>query len=101
MEQGPKEQEIIRACFAMRMPLPDRIRNAPQLWFGLELYLDAFYELNTDRPSGWGVMPIPWSVIKDYALAHDFDDDQTERLFVHVRALDSVFREYHDKKRDG
>lgn len=80
------------------MPIPDSIQNAPQLHMGLELYLDAFYELNTCRMSGWGVMPISWSSIRDYAEAYDFSGAQTERLFTHVRALDKAFREHHGKK---
>lgn len=86
-------------AFTMRMPIPDRIKNAPQLRLGLELYLQAFYDLNTCRPSGWGLMPIPWTATREYAEAFDYDEEQTERLFHHIPVMDAAFREYHSKRK--
>ena len=79
-------------------PLPKKIAEKPQLSFGLELYWQAFLELNTCRPGGFGVCPIPWSVIRDYAETFMFDSDQEEALYFHVRALDNVFMKYHEDK---
>lgn len=69
-------------------PLPDRIANAPELITGLELYLQAFFDLDCERSHGMGLTRIPWSSIKDYAIAFDFDSRQTEDLFYYIRALD-------------
>lgn len=81
------------------MPIPDKIRNAPQLRLGLELYLEAFYDLNSCRQSGWGLSPIPWTAMRDYAEAFDFDEDQAESLFHHVPVLDQAFRKYHEERK--
>jgi hypothetical protein len=99
LEQGPVEQDIIKQAFLMRMPVPEKIRNAPQLRLGLELYLEAFYDLNSCRPAAWGIAPIPWTAMRDYADAYDFEDDQRERLMRHVPLLDQAFRRYHEDRK--
>lgn len=76
-------------------PLPDRIANAPEVLLGLELYWQAFWELNTCRPAGWGLAPIPWSVMNDYATTFDFDDDQRESLFDYIMRMDKAYRDHH------
>lgn len=42
-------------------------------------------------------MPIPWTAIRGYAEAFDFDEDQTASLFHHVRVLDQAFHRYHEE----
>lgn len=47
---------------------------------------DAFRDLGTCRPVGFGLAPIPWTAIHDYAVANGVrDEDRFVRL---VRALD-------------
>lgn len=81
-----------------RLPLPNRIQNAPVLWLGLEFFYSAFLDLNTCRPSGWNLGPIPWSAIADYANAMDVIGEQRDDLFFFVRSLDSAYLEYHEVK---
>ena len=71
-------------------PLPERIAKAPQLELGLELYLQAFFDLDSERSHGMGLTNIPWSRIKDYAIAFDFDERQTEDLFYYIRKIDNA-----------
>lgn len=88
----------MKQAFLMRRPIPDRIRNAPVLRPGLELYLEAFYDLNTCRPPGWGIVPIPWSAAKDYASANEFSEVQTERLLKYAPVMDAAFIKHHESK---
>lgn len=81
-------------------PLPERIQNAPQLHLGLQLYYDAFFELNTCRTVGMGLGPIPWTAVIDYARAFEFDDEQTDSLIYFVREMDAAFLAQKNKK-DG
>jgi len=81
-----------------RLPLPKRIQNAPEMWIGLELYYGAFLDLNTCRPSGWSVCPIPWTAIADYAVAHEIKGEQRDDLFYFIRYLDSAYLKYYEKK---
>lgn len=69
-------------------PLPDRIANAPQLRTGLQLYLEAFFDLDSQRNHGFGVSNIPFLYIIDYAKAFEFDDEQTSDLVYLIRRMD-------------
>lgn len=80
------------------MPLPARIQNAPELMLGLEFYYGAFLDLNTCRPTGWDILPIPWSAMSDYAQMMGLDAEERDDLFFFVTSLDSAFRSYHQAK---
>ena len=89
---------IIQRCYRDRLPLPNRIKNAPDLWLGLEFFYVAFLDLDSERPTGWNIGRIPWSAIDRYASylgLIDPDDEQRGDLFYLVRSLDSAFVEYH------
>lgn len=50
--------------------------------------LDAFRDLATCRPVGFGPSPIPWTAIHDYASANGVrDEDRFVRL---IRAMDEA-----------
>lgn len=72
----------------MGQPLPDRIANAPELYSGLEIYLQAFFDLDSERSHGMGIQLIPWSAIKHYALMYEFSEDQSEDLMYFIRKMD-------------
>lgn len=98
MEQGPVEQNIIRQCMREGLALPNKIQNAPELGFGLQLYMGAFLDLNTDRPTGWGPTQIPFSAIMAYADVYQIEGEQREDLLYFVRGMDAAFLDYHSKK---
>lgn len=80
------------------MPIPNKIKNAPTLDMGLELFFNAWFELTSTRPVGMGTGPIPWNVVQDYAERFDFDDFQTEALHYYMGAMDTVYFEYQEIK---
>lgn len=98
MEQGPTERQIVDRCVRERLPLPKRIQNAPELLLGLELYYGAFLDLSSCRPNGWGPQPISWLTIAEYADHLGLDEEQREDLFFFIRAMDSCWLHYHDRK---
>ena len=65
---------------------------------GLELYFTAFMELSTCRAFGFGAGPIPWSAIRDYATAHELEEDQTQELFFFTMRMDRAYLEYNSSK---
>lgn len=83
----------------MRKPVPEKISNAPELGFGLDLYYEAFWDLATCRPVGLGAGAIPWTAIRDYAIAFAFDEEQTEILFHCVRLMDNAYLDFYSKKK--
>lgn len=66
---------------------------------GLELYYDAFWDLNSCREVGFGLGPIPWTSIKDYAITFEFDTEQFEDLYYFVRSMDDVYMKFHAPKK--
>ena len=66
------------------------IKNKPVLLPGLELYLQAFLDLNSERNHNFGLMRIPWSSIKNYADHYNFNEEQTENLFYFINRMDNA-----------
>ena len=88
-ELGPHEQTIAKQAMRSGQPLPDRIANAPELETGLQLYLQAFFDLDSERSHANGLTAIPWSSIAAYANYFNFDEEQREDLMFFIRHLDS------------
>lgn len=86
----------------MGQPLPDRIANAPELYKGLHLYLQAFFDLDSERSHSMGITVIPWSAIHNYARAYDFSEEQKEDLIYFLRAMDTAHtKRLHEKSKIG
>ncbi len=99
MEQGPTEAFIIQQCMQQRMPLPDKIANAPYLLLGLELYYMAFMDLTTCRGQGYGSEgPIGWLQIHEYCIVNDIWGEQREDMIYHVQHLDAEYLEFKGKR---
>lgn len=92
---GEHEQNLLIQCRRHKQPLPKQLRDSPSLATGLELFWDAYVELNTCRVMGG---PIPWTAIRDYADEVGIHGFQREALFVHVRAMDVAFLSYNKLK---
>lgn len=88
LEMGPVEQALAKQAMRAGNKLPDRIANAPELKIGLQLYLQAFFELDSERSHAMAPTAIPWTSVKDYAQAFGFDEEQTEDLHFFIRRMD-------------
>lgn len=78
--------------------MPERIAKAPQTINGLQLYLQAFFDLDSERTHGFSSSAIPWSSISQYAEAYDFDTEQKEDLLFFIRRMDIEYLKYLEKK---
>ena len=96
---GQHEKSIALQSAQAREPLPERIANAPQLFEGLELYYDAFFDLDTTRSHTQGFTRISILDTKDYAEAWGFDDEQTAMLLYVVPRMDTELITYMKSKR--
>lgn len=100
LEQGPVEKEIIDQCVRNRMPLPDRIQNAPELFPGLDWFYNAFMDLSGCRELGYGVQgPIDWLTIQRYCEVYSVEGEQREDMFYHIQRLDRAFLNWCEEKR--
>jgi hypothetical protein len=97
---GKVEGDIIRQAAKSGMPLPERIKNRPELLPGLEFIWRAFWDLATCRTIGMGEGPIWWIAVNDYANRYGItDEDEFDRFKMLIKELDSVFLDHRDKKR--
>lgn len=87
---GEVEQMIARQARNTRQPLPDRIANAPQLEESLWFYMQAFFDLQSERSQGLGPGQIPWRAIVHYGEYYSLNFNEIEVLIGHVRSLDSA-----------
>lgn len=91
MEHGLVEERIVQQAIRAKAPIPERILNAPALLPGLEFYYTAFLELSTCRSAGFGVGPIPWTAVNDYATRLGLTDDEFEGFSVVLKRLDAAY----------
>ena len=97
--QAPMEQIIIKQCQRERLPLPDKLANAPEVALGLELYYDAFWDLTTCRPAGFNIAAIPWLAMREYTVAYRFDSEQCDWLYYLMRVMDQAYMQHHAPKK--
>lgn len=88
-------------CVRQGLPLPDAIKNAPQLFLGLELYFQGFLELNDERQIGMAAGPIPWRALQQYCEVYDIVGDQKEDFFFHIKSLDAEFLRWQGEQSKG
>jgi hypothetical protein len=95
---GPHEQTIAKQAVRAGQAIPARIANAPELHVGLELFINAFFDLDSERQASFSIGPIPWSRIKEYANAFSFDDEIQEDLFYFIKKMDNAHLERIEKQ---
>ncbi len=95
---GPIEQNIAKQALRAGAPLPERIANAPELKTGLQIYIQAFFDLDSERTHSLALTPIPWTAINAYANAYRFDEEQHEDLQFLIRKIDNAHLERLRKK---
>lgn len=89
LEMGQSEKTIALQAIRAGQPIPERIRNAPTVPLGLELYLVAFFDLDSERTHNGSVQRIPWTSMAQYANAYGFSEEQTMELFHFVKKMDA------------
>lgn len=94
------ERTIIESCIKRRIPLPEKIANAPVILKGLEGYYIAFWELSTDRQQGMGCGPIPWSSIDRWCDREGLVGEDYDYLLDMIRAMDRTFLAYQKERSD-
>jgi hypothetical protein len=76
-------------------PLPKRMQEKPDLFFGNALFLNAWFDLDQERKRP---EKITRSMCFQYAIDYDLSEEQTEDLWYHIRIMDSEFLPWWQKK---
>lgn len=92
-----KLDAIFRQMVRFGDDIPERFKNYPDLEPSLSLYLEAFFELSTNRHFGMGVGPIPFNSILEYGKYYEFTDVEMSDLIYFVREMDNAYVEYANK----
>jgi hypothetical protein len=96
---GAMEATIVKTCARSKRELPEKVRNAPTLEQGLELYYIAFQRLSSTRAVGMGLGPIPWTAIQTYCETYELDEVTQELMHVYIPAMDNVFLKISQEKK--
>lgn len=75
-------------------PLPARIRDAPDLWLGNQLYYQGFLDLTSTRRVNMSVGPLSILSVMEYAMAYGIEGEQLEDFIWMLSRLDSKYLEW-------
>lgn len=81
-------------------PLPERIQNAPILASGSDFYIEAFFDLGSERQIGFGEGPIPTTAVLRYAKHYEMTSDEEADLLFFIKELDACYLKYQNKKNE-
>jgi len=95
-EFPPEVEKRIRAeARRFKEPLPKRILEKPELFFGNALFFNAWFDLDQERERP---NRIARSMCFQYALDYELDSEQQEDLWYHIQKMDIEFLEWWKKK---
>lgn len=86
-------------CLRANREFPEKIKNAPSLFMGLELFFRSWMELGSCRLSVMEEAPIPYTAISQYARDYGIVGELYEDLVYFVRILDNAYLEYQRNKK--
>ena len=78
--------------------LPDWYLDCPVLLPGEEIYYEAFWILNTCRPSGFSIGYIPWTAIRQYVDELQLDAEVTRFITKVIMAFDVEYVKQENDK---
>jgi hypothetical protein len=88
------------AKFGRKLTGVDSKQKEPCLNYGLEFFLDAFIDLDSERSHGMGWMRIPWHCIWQYGIAYELDTEQMDDLIYFITRMDAAHIERLEEKRE-
>ena len=78
--------------------LPSFVFAESPLAPGLDLYLDAFYALDSSRPIGMALGRIPWLAIREFGREMSMDAEELQRLHYLISRLDAHYLTRENEK---
>lgn len=78
------------------------MENRPTLLPGLDFYLNAYRDLQYDRPIGQMLGSIPWSSVIKWCHVHEiYDINDIDSILNHIRALEKAEYDFNEKRKKG
>jgi len=89
-----REEYSILSGLKKGRDLPDWFLEQPQVLRGEEFYIQAFWDLTSERAIGQGMLGrIPWSKAIEYALRNDVEPDMLDAFWRIIYGMDSGYLE--------
>ncbi len=77
--------------------LRDKLMGCPDLPPGMELYVEAWEALNTERSVGFGMGPIPWSACRAWCRDRGLSGDLSDMVWRVIRRVDGeMLKRWHE-----
>lgn len=89
------EKKIREEARRFKEPLPKRMQNKPDLFFGNALFLNAWFDLDSERKRP---EKITRSMCFQYAVDYELDSEQQEDLWFYIQRMEAEFLEFWKKK---
>jgi hypothetical protein len=85
-------------CVNLGQPIPDKLANPPQIADSIYFYLEAYFELDTERSKSMGTERIPFSRIVNYAKHVGLSHSECNDLISIIRLVDNGMIKYYNEK---
>ncbi|QDH84395.1 hypothetical protein Axy20_053 [Achromobacter phage vB_AxyS_19-32_Axy20] len=72
-------------------PIPDVLKSQPKLKPGAQFYLNAFHDLDRERPVGFSLGPIGYFALRSYAALFELDEDETQTFIYVLCKMDDAY----------
>jgi hypothetical protein len=97
LEKAPIRSKIAIQAFRSGRAMPEALRGVPPtVNEGLQLFMQAFWDLCSDRTS---TGRISWIAIELWGQAHAFDRNDCHQLHFLVSRLDTAYIRWAEKKK--
>jgi hypothetical protein len=98
--RGKREWSSIEAGLLKRGAAPDWYVDKPPISEQDRFYLAAFQRLTTTRDNGFGLGPIPWDKIVDYAAIKQLSPQNTDLFCEVISSMDDAFLTWSAQARE-
>lgn len=95
---GKTEGKLIQQALRAKEEIPEAIRNAPELFPGLEFFYGAFWDLNTTRSMGMAEGYIPITAVWSYGDRLQLDEETQHHLEYLVKVMDMEYINYRQQE---
>lgn len=97
LKGGSVPESVKKQMLKFNGSIPDSYKNKP-LRSDLIFFIDAFFDLETERQNSFSIGYIPWSKIIEYGLFCKLEGRSLDRFVFLIRQLDNEYVAYKREK---
>lgn len=93
LDKAPWQRKVLNDAIRQNSPIPDSIKDAPELMMGLALFYNSFFDLHGCRQLGDTLGPIDWIMIDRYCNRYDITGEQYDDMHFFISRMDFAYLE--------